>query len=237
MRRELILRPFAEVMLYIYMSIINKIKAYEQEISLLGIPANLTECLNCGGDRQAIKIHAYRERIFLGIVGNLVQKIYSFLSRWKCLLCQHTFTYYPDFILPYKRYLKDDISKFSCKYLGDDNSTYKKVVCFQGLAIGYASEKEKTDEKQFTGSTVWRWISFLGSQEKLINKSFDLIRQKSPSSLIFRQIPIVPPRKYRSLLRRKLLVNAYKYFQVENEFLSLFSLFAFTKLATRFKGS
>lgn len=221
------------------MSIISKIKHYTQEILQLNatLPVGLLECSKCGGDRHAIKFHSRRERILLIIIDNFVQKITLFLTRWKCLTANHIFTYYPDFIIPYKHYSMDDILKFSREYVLNDDSTYRKAACSQNLAIGYAGEKEKIDERQFTGSTVWRWVGFLGCQKKLISESFDLIRQKSPSSSIFRQITPVPPQKYRSFLRKNLLVNAFKYFQVESEFKKLFGLHIFTKFATRFRGT
>jgi len=73
------------------------------------IPFDLKTCPICKEAPDYFKPHDCRKRVFLVIVEWVVQKIESVLGRWKCPLCNHTFTYYPNFAIPYKRYVKDNI--------------------------------------------------------------------------------------------------------------------------------
>lgn len=180
------------------MSIIEKIKAHGQEVLSGNIPADLEVCPRCGGNPESFKPHDFRNRLFLVITDGLVQQIPSFLARWRCPLCHRPFTYYPDFAMPYKRYVKDDVLEFSRQYVEDDCSSYRDVVQDNASAIGYDSGEETIDERQLAPSTLWRWLSYIGSLQQVLGRALHLIRQKSPSSGIFRQIRPVHVRKYRS---------------------------------------
>jgi hypothetical protein len=152
----------------------------------------------------------------------------------KCPLCHCTFTYYPDFAIPFKRYVKENILELSRKYIEDDETIYKDVVYDKGLQIGYETDQGKIDERYFEGSTVWRWLSFLGSLLNTLNNALNLIRQKSPTSSIFRQIYPIHPNKYRSDKRKKLLQQSMRLFYADDEFQRLFKISIFPDLATRY---
>lgn len=206
--------------------------AHEQEILSKKIPTDLQTCPNCKQTPEFFKPHECKKRLFLVIVEDSVQKIHSFLGRWKCPLCGKSFTYYPDFAIPYKRYVKDNIIKLARQYIENSNITYREVVKDKGLAIGYDSDADKIDERQLEGSTVWRWLDYIGSLNQLLSKALNLIRQRSPSSEIFRQIQPIYPKKYRTNERKKLLSQSIRLFIAEMVFSNLFGLSIFPKFAT-----
>jgi len=49
------------------------------------------------------KYHGLRRRSFLVEIGDLIEKVSSWLVRLKCCFCKGTFTVYPEFALPYKK--------------------------------------------------------------------------------------------------------------------------------------
>lgn len=205
------------------MSIIEKIKAHQDNILAGKIPDDLEICPKCGGHRPTFKLHEARDRLFLVIVDYLVKEVWSLLGRWKCSLCHTTSTYYPDYAIPYKRYTKDTIWEISKKYVEEEDSTYENVVQNDKEAIVYDSKTNSSRyESELTGSTIWWWLSFIGSLNDLISKAFSLIRQKDPSSQIFREVLPINPRKYRSNKRKKLLQRCIRFFNAEVEFRRLF---------------
>ncbi len=216
------------------MSLVEKIKSHEQEILSGQAPENLKHCPRCEGTPQSFKSHGLRSRIFLVIIGAFVHQIPSFLGRWKCPLCHCSFTYYPDFALPFKRYLKDSILPLARTYLEEDTSTYRKVVQDNDSARGYAcsEQKEGIDERQLQGSTIWRWLSFIGSLKQTLCHGLNIIRQKSPSSFVFREIRPVHRRKYQSEKRKVLLEFCQRFFVAESAFSRLFGSSIFPRFAT-----
>lgn len=216
------------------MSPVEKIKTHEQEIVSGQAPENLKHCPRCQGTPQSFESHGLRHRIFLVIIGAFVHQIPSFLGRWKCPLCHCSFTYYPDFALPFKRYLKDSILPLARTYLEEDTSTYRKLVQDNDSAIGYASseQKEGIDERQLQGSTIWRWFSFIGSLKQTLCHGLNIIRQKSPSSFVFREVRPVHCRKYKSEKRKVLLGFCQRFFAAEAAFNCLFGSSIFPWFAT-----
>ncbi len=208
------------------MSILEKIKAHEQEVLSTKYPSDLNICLHCKEAHGSFKPHQKRKRLFLVIIGNIVKEIWSLLGRWKCLICESTFTYYPDFAIPHKSYVKEKILELSRKYVEDDNASYRKVSSNDGSPIVY-----KTGERYFEHTTVWRWVGYIGSLEQRLSKGLKLIREKDSSSRIFRQIHPINPRKYRSKGRKKLLDRCMRMFILEGEFKKVFNASIFTELA------
>jgi hypothetical protein len=205
------------------MNIIERIKAHEKEVLSGIIPDNLQICPKCKGSSRFFKLHEGRFRLFLVIVDCFVKQVEALLGRWKCPLCHKTSTYYPDFAIPYKRYVKDNILELSQKYLEEDNSTYETVVRKEDTAIVYDSAQSKKYECQVAGSTVWWWLHSIGSLKDIVSKAFSLIREKDPSSGIFRQIRPIKAKKYRSDERKKVLQQFARLLNAEEEFRRLFS--------------
>ena len=206
------------------MTIIEKIEAHEKEVQARKLPKDLEVCPKCSERSRSFKLHERRPRLFLVIVDFLVKEIWSILGRWECPLCHCTSTYYPDYAIPYKRYTKDTILELSKKYVEEKDSTYESVVQNDMDTIVYDSKINSSKyESHLRGSTVWWWLSYIGSMQLLISEAFSLIRKKDLSSKVFREIQPINPKKYRSKKRKNLLQRCIELLNFEEEFRRLFS--------------
>jgi hypothetical protein len=188
-------------------------------------------CPKCSESPDTYKLHECRKRSFRFIFGCFVRKVISLLARWKCPICGHTFTEYPEFALPYKRYVVMDIDRLGENYLENSHSYQDTVSCEEG-AIGYEQEDGEIDERQLSPSTPWRWLSFLGSMNNLLTVVLNLIRQKAADSYIFRGLLPLFQGKYRSRDRKTILQNAWKLLQANPIFQHLFADTIFPRYAT-----
>ncbi len=182
------------------------------------------------------KQHGKRERTFLIIIDGIVRELDSFLCRWRCLICKRTFTYYPPYAQRNNRYVNGDILELTEKYIENENRTYAQSVEHEKMPIGYdgrtfqsdhghwdtPSPDDPRDERFLVRSTMWKWLSDLGGFKKLLRKALSLIRQKAPSSTIFRDIRPIAVCKYRSQERKKTLDAVRKLLLAEKEFQKIF---------------
>lgn len=218
------------------MTILEKIEAHRQAVLSGQAPDDLTICPRCQQSPPSFKPHDVRHRQFLVIIENLVHLIHGFLARWQCALCGQCFTWYPDFALPYKRYVKDSIVQISRRYVEDDKTTYNQVVQHQSSLIAYNTDTG-IQEQCLAGSTVHRWLSWIGGTLKApLTRAFDLIRQKDPSCNVFRLVRPVAGQKYRSLNRQSILDSAIRFFAAEVVYNTLFSASIFPRFATGFSS-
>lgn len=218
------------------MNILEKVEAHNQEVLSSQIPEDLITCPHCHQKPPVFKLHDVRQRNFRVVIENLVHLLQGLLARWKCTLCEHCFTWYPDFALPYKRYVKDSIVQMSRKYVEHDQITYNQAVQHQSSLIAYATD-EGVQERCLAGSTVHRWLSWIGGTLKEpLSRALELIRQKDPSCSIFRQIRPVASIKYRSPNRRSILDSAIRFLAAEGVYDCLFGQSIFPRFATRFSS-
>lgn len=218
------------------MTILEKIEAHTQAVLSNQVPDDLTICPRCHQSPPEFKPHDVRSRKFLVVIENLVHVLQGLLARWKCTLCGHCFTWYPDFAIPYKHYVKDSIVQKSCKYVEDDKTTYNQVVQHQSSFIAYTTDKE-IQERCLACSTVHRWLSWIGGTLKEpLSRALELIRQKDPSCSIFRQIRPVAAQKYRSQKRQSILDRAMRFFTAEDAYNTLFGQSIFPRFATGFSS-
>lgn len=123
------------------------------------------------------------------------------------------------------------------EYLGTDTS-YRQVVQHQGMPILYDDREAnsipagKEGVPGLAASTVWRWLSWLGSLENLLREASQLIRRKAPSSTLHREPWPMPTGKYRSDARRQTLQRAAECLVVESLFRDLFEQEMFPHFAT-----
>ena len=209
---------------------IDDLKAYEKKVEKGQItPENFPACPRCEVDSGYFKIHAYRERGFLIIVDMFVKGIKSVLVRFRCPGCGKTFTYYPDFALPHKRYTTASITCFSKKYLTTED-TYEKAVMVNGErgVPGYDD-----GYKTLAPSTVHRWITSLSSLEITTQKALDLILQQNPASSLCRDLSKWLPQrcKYKNEERKRSLISCFRLLAIEAVFFVSFGCSVFTKLA------
>jgi hypothetical protein len=158
----------------------------------------------------------------------MVQTVLSVLVRFKCPQCGKTFTYYPDFALPYKRYTRQTVTHFSKIYVQDPDVTYQRATMVDGSAPGYPD-----GEQVLSPSTIHRFISSFSRFMPGTPKALDLIVQESPASALCRDgAPLtVPAKKYRSTARKEILLKCLKFFAVESLFHRTFHHSIFTELA------
>jgi len=205
------------------------IKAYQNQLEKNKIkPDNLLPCPQCLVESTFFKEHAYRDRNFLVIVDMLVKTVLSVLIRFKCPGCGKTFTYYPDFALPHKRYTRQTIAYFSRSYIQDPDVTYQKTAMVDKSVPGYPD-----NEQTLAPSTVHRFITNLSRLITSAQKALDLVLQENPASTICRNIAnlTVPRKKYKTKARKDILLQCLKFFAVEALFQHTFRTSIFTKLA------
>jgi hypothetical protein len=217
---------------------LEEIHAHTQAVTSGTVPCDVRTCLRCGKRPEAFCLHDRRKRIFLVILDRLVHEILSLLPRWKCPLCERTFTTYPAFALPRKRYVRKEVLRFSDRYVTEDRTSYRKAVKEERLPVFYnGGDAGKIDYRQFAHTTLHRWFPFLGSLKRTARDALRLIREKTPASGIFRKILPVPPWKYRSEERRQVLFHGRRLLQVESEFRALFARSLFPRFATACRWS
>jgi len=168
--------------------------------------------------------------ILLGFVAPFV----IYLKRWRCRSCGVTFTHYPKFLLPYKRYAAPVIMTMSEQYVIEPEATYREVVQPEETPLGYAEKEGGTiDERQLSHTTLWHWLSWLGSKTGLTNQALDLLRQKDPGFELHRLARPMFPGKYRSAKRRNVLERAAELIRIGRRFAELFSKRIFPRLGNR----
>jgi hypothetical protein len=204
----------------------QKIELYKQEAESQASPECC--CPGCQQEGSAYRAHDRRRRQFYVIVGNWVQRFFTTLIRWKCILCGTTFTFYPSFCVPYKRFVLADITRLSERYVEADEASYRSVVHCQGMAIGYAEEPSMS--KQLSPSTVWRWLGDFGACAARLQAGLRLIQEKDPSLALHRQIRPVAPQKYRTEQRREQLQTGRFLLAVAEVFNRLFGQVIFPRL-------
>lgn len=212
---------------------LEEINAHTQAVASGTVPCDVPACPRCGKRPAAFCLHDRRKRIFLVILDHLIHEILSLLPRWKCPLCGRTFTTYPAFALPRKRYVRKEVLRFSDRYITEDRTSYRKAVKEERLPVFYdGGDAGKIDYRQFAHTTLHRWFPFLGSLKSTARNALRLIQEKTTDSGFFRKILPVPPWKYRSEVRREILIASRRLLQVESEFQALFEVSLFPRFAT-----
>ncbi|MHC4453747.1 MAG: DUF6431 domain-containing protein [Planctomycetota bacterium] len=215
------------------MSIIEQIEAHEKEVLAGIVPANLQFCLFCNSPSESIKRYEGRYRVFYIVKESYVDRKESCLGRWKCSICKKTFTYYPDYTIPYKRYVIENIVEFSSKYLSNDNTSYHNVVNCEGTQIIYKGT-EATTWREFSGTSVWRWLQYFSELRKLVQKGLRLIREKSPTCAIFRAVYPIIKRKFKTTARKEQLEKSMELLDVAKIFKKYFETTIFPNFAIEY---
>ncbi len=214
--------------------LLQVIHDHDQAVRAGRVAYEAAVCPRCQGIPDAFKIHERRERTFRVVIERLVHCVSALVVRWKCGLCRLTFSPCPDFALPYKRYVRDVVLGFGTHYLGDDAMSYRRAVRVEGLPVFYSGGSDGAiDERGLAGSTLHRWLGWLGRLDKTLRSALQLIRARSPRSGLFRRAYAVPAWKYRSTERRQRLQVGLELLSAEAVYRSLFSVSIFPGLATR----
>lgn len=192
----------------------------------------LPACPRCNLTPDQFRRHDKRKRQFFLIVEQLLEVVIGLLARWKCPGCGKSFTQYPAFALPYKRYTLPTINFFSHKYAATDGMSYRKLV--KETPVGYGPQEGKIIERQLDHTTIHGWIGTLGSFETIVRTAQDLILQADPVTTVCRDLLTlsVSPGKYRNKQRKERLLGCLKLFTLERFYGLLFSVSIFPNLAT-----
>lgn len=215
--------------------ILEAIAAHTRAVERGEVVCSLDRCPHCDQQSAGFKYHASRRRWFRVIVQLMVRRVPSAVTRWKCVVCRKTFTVYPDFAFPHKRYVRQDLCRLCGRYVAEDGLSYRKAVEVNGKAIYYDAAEgagEVIDDRTLSHSALHRWISFLGALKQTLGQAWQLIRARSPSSELFRSSSAVPARKYRSAQRKGLLQACGRLLQADQAYRNLFGVWIFPYLGT-----
>lgn len=206
---------------------IEQINEYTSKVLKGLISCILPPCPGCGLESGWFKRHEARRRKFHVVIEQIVHVVTGLLIRWKCPGCGRTFTQYPDFALPYKRYTLPTIMDLCSKYTEDEAATYRKVV--RSAQPGY-----RGSEMQLEHSTVHRWLTSLSRLKTTLARAADLILQAAPCSSACRDAAglSVGPAKHRSDARKSALQRCRRLFFLEDAYRATFGLSIFPELAT-----
>jgi hypothetical protein len=211
----------------------TQIERYSDKVRKGQNPCGLGQCPRCRVKAAAFTRHEKRKRRFLIAVEQIVKAIRGLLCRWKCPGCGKTFTDYPDFALPYKRYTLPTMMGFSGCYLDYESISYRKLV--QEIPLGYENlPNGHIDERQLAHSTTHRWITTMGNFPEIIRRGQALIDQADPTSTICRDLSSlnVYPQKYQETARKKVLQRCRQILHLEAAYRLCFKTSIFPKLAT-----
>jgi len=154
-------------------------------------------------------------------------------------MCNATFTEYPDFALPYKRYVSDDILRLSGQYLEQYRETYRRLVTAQAdknRTLPTVYEQVLSGREGFLAhSTPWNWMKLLGQLPDVYQAGLELIRSHDPTTQLFRRFVPVDPKNYRSLERKNLLQKAKNMLLLNAEHENLFGHRIFPRFKTLYR--
>ena len=214
-------------------NVVEEIEAYTKSVRNGSLICDISACPRCGTEGVRFRRHDQRRRLVFVPVGRLVKKIVTWLSRWKCSHCGRTFTLYPCFILPYKRYLYGAVLTWSRNYLRDPATSYRKGVRENGLPIHYeSSEADKIDDRTLAHSTLYKWLTAFSKMTRLLHELLNLIRQASANAAVFRNFSPICPTKYRTERRRKQLQTCLRLFLAEESYSRIFQTSFFPHFET-----
>ncbi len=189
------------------------IKSYTKKIRTSIPEAPRGPCLRCSARNSRFKLHEKRFRFLRFIENGFVCKLQTLLLVWKCLVCRKTFTQYPCFCLPYKRYAKQVVEGLCTNYLSFNSpiqQSYRKAVSTDNHPLYYHQDSSLPNDQALSHTTLYNWITFLGSED---GPESTTVSQSPPCHCSVAQPPgnaaVIPPIKYRSLTRLAILKKAW----------------------------
>ena len=180
----------------------DDIAKYTQEANL---PPKIDKCCFCHVKNALFKQHDCRERKIRVLLSNLAIQIITIpLFRWKCVTCNHKFTFYPSFLMPYKRFTTDSIIKLNENYINTGETSYRKIVHPQESHYAY---DDKVKFCELSHSTLWNWMQTIACSVDIAKRAVSLLIKKNYSCTIHRAIIPINPKKYQSEERKELLIK------------------------------
>lgn len=152
----------------------------------------------------------------------------------------------PTFVLPYKRYATPSLFELARSFLENDQQSYRQTVRPGSMIIGYGTaplseppeegkkrSKPPTDNRVVDHMTVWRWLTWMGSQVAAWKAGLRLLIQHDPSCACHRFLGAVDPCKFRSFPRGKKLRQARRLLHLIEQWEDRFPEKFFPRFATR----
>jgi len=203
------------------------IDKYTRQVKNNEVLCNLPDCPYCKTSSTFFKRHELKERQFNIIENLIVYIVIGLIIRWKCPGCNITFTQYPWFAVPYKRYTLPTIIDLCWQYLENALLTYRKLV------EQWCPVEHECADMFLQYSTIHRWISALGSYSVIIRETQRLILEADPRSSIVRDLSNISVfgHKYKNSTRKSILINCKKLICLEKVYTTIFSVSIFSKLA------
>jgi hypothetical protein len=119
--------------------------------------------------------------------------------------------------------------------LENDNQSYRQVVRPSGPVIGYQTPAKASsiDERALDHMTIWRTLTWLGSQTAALQSGLRLIGKHDPTTTCHRFVGAVAPRKFRSRQRQQQLAVARRLLHLIDHWDRTFRERFFPRFATR----
>ncbi|MBF0245282.1 MAG: hypothetical protein HQL31_08425 [Planctomycetes bacterium] len=142
------------------------------------------------------------------------------------------FTHWPDFAIPYKRYVRHDIEDRVRRYAEDEARTYEEAVSENGLRLIYEDWPDCPSSKMappikwmrdellpvgMSRSTVWRWVGEFGRKEAELRVALEVIARINPRSEIHRFLMLVRSAKFRLPEREGMIKTAAHFLRALTE--------------------
>ena len=152
--------------------LIAEIAAHSARVRKGNHRCSLSCCPHCGRAPEPtlfFRRHALRHREFLVIEGRYIRAVGGLVARWRCPFCRRTFTEYPSFALPFKRYVVSQLAPKALVYIEGDGISYRKAVLEMYMPLFHWSDTtvdqdvRQSRECVFAHTTLYRWVSSLGS--------------------------------------------------------------------------
>lgn len=231
-------------------SIVEEIRAYRDAVVHDRVRPGLGQCPQCqceSREGERFRRHEARDRWFWVVVDSMVQRVLSLITRWKCVHCQGTFTLYPRFALPQKRYVLTELWPRAQRYVKEDGVSYRQAATTNGRPVFHerdeseditrdSSEEDRVQERvpALAHTTVYRWVTTLGQLPNAVRQAGEWIRQRQPETRLFRDLAGVRihPGKYRSDGRGRILQACRALGLTEAAYTSIFGVSIFPHLAT-----
>ena len=170
--------------------------------------ANLSPCLEscplCYSHNITFKQHDSRTRELRYCEYFFVKTFLLTLFRFKCSVCKKTFTFYPDFLLPYKRFITPSILSLCQAYLSMGEASYRQIVRPNDSQYAY----QDSSNQELSHVSLWNWFKGLSALSTSAHKAAHWLFQLIPDCPVHRDVTPVNPRKYRSEARLACLQQA-----------------------------
>lgn len=213
----------------------DEIHSYRSQVEQGEISCNLPPCCRCTTEPIYFRRHEARHRSFLVLCGQFIRTVLSLITRWKCPGCGKTFTLYPPFAFPHKRYTQHTIMALTQRYVDEDHLSYRAGVLQQGMPVGYHhDDDDQIDERMLAHSTLYRWVTTLGGLTNILRSAQDLILQENPASTICRDLAVltIAPKKYIKAARQFVLTCCRQIIYTDAVYRTTFHTSIFPYLAT-----